>query len=410
MIYLSFQTRRTLNFLLTVASVVSYGFFLLAVTYDFFRPTRGLTAAAFLVGFLGIGLRILGHLMIRDLAPTPWLPPMPPALLEPLLRISTSLVRRRIDPADVAEAVRYLAGVPSERLPQWEHQIAYAAGLDRWSTGVREVRAGPGAKDIFEVAPEIAWLYLFHRNGHLREAALTKITSPPTGAFLFSALVTRMNDWVPQVRQAASDCAERIFPETAPEVIAQAAFYLLPQSLLWGRWTSERLTLDRVFARPDVIQEIAATLSRSRTGPTTVVLEQALRHEGFDASLADLSRHAVQPALRALALRVLLKGAAVWREYGFEKDWTDKSMGRWRTVPKQGTRPVHSDLPKSQLIQRGLSDRSVRVRRVAVDAIDPVRDRVMLESWLPTIEADHSSGMQFRAAFLRRRLRELNSS
>lgn len=83
--------------------------------------------------------------------------------------------------------------------------------VDRWSALDQLKRA-----DISEPSAEARIVLLAdHWDGHVREAAVTKLGSAHT-AMAFQVLIGRLNDWVPQVRRAATQacanfvCAERI--------------------------------------------------------------------------------------------------------------------------------------------------------------------------------------------------------
>ena len=88
-------------------------------------------------------------------------------------------------------------------------------------------RRVPSDQELLEINHDYAWLFLFHPNGYVREAALDSLNNPPTSPFFFAALAWRLNDWVPAVRQAAQRCAERVLYRTAADVAATAALYLL---------------------------------------------------------------------------------------------------------------------------------------------------------------------------------------
>ena len=63
------------------------------------------------------------------------------------------------------------------------------------------------------LTPGLASLFIFHRNGRVREAALARLSGGLPNPFLFAAVAWRLNDWVPQVRAAAVCCARRVFAE-----------------------------------------------------------------------------------------------------------------------------------------------------------------------------------------------------
>lgn len=174
--------------------------------------------------------------------------------------------------------------------------------------------------------PDYAWLFIFHRNGYVREAALNAIPGPPTSPFFFAALAWRLNDWVPQVRQAARRCADRVLPGTEAAVAATSAPHLLGRALTWGRWGDEQQALHDVFGRADVVAILARDLREGTTGKLALCLRQALRYPSIDEHLGGLMTKAVQPAVRAVALQTLISGKATWPQ-GFAWAWIDRSTG-----------------------------------------------------------------------------------
>src|SRR4029450_1179363 len=116
-----------------------------------------------------------------------------------------------------------------------------------------------------------------------------------------------------------------------------AVFAWPPDS--WSRWTHERDTLDRVFARKDVLEALAAQLRVGTTGPLAACLRHALRFADIDGHLMRLAGHARQPSVRALAYRCLISGQADWI-VSVEWMWIDKVYFLRRRVPKLGTRLI----------------------------------------------------------------------
>lgn len=76
---------------------------------------------------------------------------------------------------------------------------------------------------------------------------------------------------------------------------------------------------------------------------------------------------AMQPIVRAVALRCLLSGMATY-PVGLRKQWIDKSMGRFTVVPDMAERPLTiAPSPRSVLIRQGALDKAACVRRIALD-------------------------------------------
>ncbi|HEX2656441.1 MAG TPA: hypothetical protein VHN11_22705, partial [Xanthobacteraceae bacterium] len=212
--------------------------------------------------------------------------------------------------------------------------------------------------------PELKELFIFHRDGRLREAALNLFHDGLSSSFFVTALVLRGNDWVQEVRIAAAACARRVLPKTAPDIVAAALLVLLDRMWQWRRWGDEAVIIDAALSRPDVASRLAEKLRLARTGPTARLLRRALHQPTLDAHLLALSQTAFAPAVRAVALQAMIEGHASWR-VGVEYRWIDKSMGKRVIVPKFETRSIHPLYPRELAILQGAQDRSAAVRKIA---------------------------------------------
>src|SRR5262245_20229256 len=180
---------------------------------------------------------------------------------------------------EVDDILTELAALPAHLVVQASREIAITAGLGWWQPENRPRRVVPTHRlrlvfqrikewfwpksptvtfppdrELLAANANLAWLFLFHPSGYLRLAALHRINTAPASPFFLAALAWRLNDWVPQVREAARLCAERELPLVDAQVAATAARYLLGRRIAWSRWTHEQITLDRVFARKDVLE------------------------------------------------------------------------------------------------------------------------------------------------------------
>lgn len=215
----------------------------------------------------------------------------------------------------------------------------------------------------------IELLFLFHRSGWMREAALKQLDEPLNSAFWVAAVAHRLNDWVPQVREAAVDCAERCFRKTEPAIFAEAAVLLLARRQLWGRWGEREIrTLDTTLARRDITDCLASRIMLSTTGPMAQVMRLALRQPEMERHLPQLAKRAVLPAVRAAAAQVLLFGEVTWHD-GSERKWIDKSLGVLRRVPRVKRRTLEQIRELEPVVDRAAGDPSPVVRRVAADAL-----------------------------------------
>lgn len=297
----------------------------------------------------------------------------------------------RIDPGSLAEA---------------EADIVREAGLDRRQAEPSFMTRLTGRaleyRDQLRETKDLEKLFLFHRDGRLREAALHKFEGPVSSPFIFVALAWRLNDWVPEVRRAAAACAGRCFPQTSPAIAAKAALVLLLRRSTWGRWTDEHRLIDNELSRPDVAAELVTLVIRRATGPNATVLREALRTPWLDFSLPRIASEAVQPATRATAYQALIAGQASW-PYGWRWRWVDKSIGRKRAETVFANRALTIDVPLEATIAQALDDRSGTVRSVAMSGVIRHHDRfpdakIIARRFL----ADKARGVRERAAFILR--------
>jgi hypothetical protein len=260
-------------------------------------------------------------------------------------------------------------------------------------------------REALDTTPSLTWLYIFHGDGRLREAALHRIGDPPPNAFLFAALAYRLNDWAEPVRIAAEACARRVFPRTAPSIIAGAALHLLTQKQHWKRWGAEAAALDVALFRPDVIDQLASIFRAEAAGALSSAMRQALRSPHIDRHLPDLLDKAAQPAVRAIALQSLVEKRGTW-PVGFRQEWIDKSLGRSRRIPAFEERPIEHSIPLAALVSTGATDRSVAVRKLAADALIKHADALAgLQETTGRLLRDPSRAVRERMDFYLRRSR-----
>lgn len=247
--------------------------------------------------------------------------------------------------------------------------------------------------------PKLEFLFLFHPNGHIREAALDKLTDIPS-PFFVSALALRLNDWAFEVRGAARRCVDRTLQKTSAAVVAEAALYLLKQSREWARGQQDVRLLDEVFARPDVTEALIGLVLTEQDGRVTRALDFALVSDVLDDRLQTIAREALSPAVRAIALRTLIDGEAR-RRIGYNRQWIDKTFNLARRVPRVETRAIVRPISMFDALAMAAVDRSAVVRRTAAEAI--VRHRRELSNvaaLLDLLRDDSSPSVLQRVRFV----------
>lgn len=332
-----------------------------------------------------------------------------PALHVALAEIGQKLARSERIGDELVRAVDLISDLSPADIARADSAIADAALLhhhrqvpSRVSLWLR-FRTNVSDTEQLLRTPGLEKLFIFHRDGRLREAALVRLSGGLPNPFLFAAIAWRLNDWAAPVRAAAVLCARRCFPATAPAVVAATARALLVRRLTWARWAHERQPLDEAFSRADVAKYLADIFIQSRTGPAATMLRHALRSPAIDLYLDEIVRRAVQPVVRAVALETLVDRRAKW-PIGYTWEWIDKSMGLRRRVIAFDNRDVDIATSKGDLITRGVHDHSAAVRRVALDAVMRHLSRTSEgQEFAAKLAEDRSSSVRERAAFILRR-------
>ncbi len=337
---------------------------------------------------------------------------LPEEVAAPLSRLGEAISAGRVTASVADAALAAISGLPPEAVTWADRPIARLLGIDwHYSYDRRSLIGmfGPdqAAFSVLAKHQSLAALLLFHHSGFVRQRALETLSTPPAAPFLLTSLMLRMNDWVRQVRVAARYSAERLLPQTSPEVVAAAAPYLLDRWRKWGRWEADGVAvLDAALQRPDVVASLVQRFLGKDAGSIAVTLRHALRGASLDPHLYELAHKAAHPAVRVIALRALISKRATW-PVGFRREWIDKTYGLSRRVVVLESRPVQHDYPTAPLIRAALTDRSAAIRRVAAEAV--IEQRVLLadiDDLADAMIVDRAPSIRDRGDFLRRKLAE----
>lgn len=329
--------------------------------------------------------------------------PLPPKLNIALQRLGAKLKSGRHLEIEVQDVIEQMADLSPAAVVGLDSHIANAAELWHRPTGNRVVAKIWGRVSDAEQllrTPSLEHIFLFHRDGRLREAALQRVAGGIPSAFLFAAICWRLNDWAAPVRKAATKCAERCFPATDSAVIASALSELMQRKDSWGRWRDERQLFEDQMARPDVAHSLVAIIAERPTGAMAKLLRSASKTPHLDNYLDEVFRSAVQPAVRSAALAMLLNREAVW-PVGRGWEWIDKSMGLRRSVMIFDRRAIDVSIAAEELIRRGVDDGSSMVRGVALSgAIRHLRGTAIERSYADRLRHDRSRSVRDRAKFI----------
>lgn len=297
---------------------------------------------------------------------------LPSDVEEALAAVGRRLEHGKSVEAELLPAIAGISALPATAISSAARAIADTAKLYRWRAAPSflpaSLRAPLSDKEQLLRLPRLSYLFLFHRDGRIREAALQRITGGLPSPFLFAAVTLRLNDWVGPVRTAAVACAQRCFPLTSPDVIAEAATALVLRHDSWGRWNREREAFEAALARPDMGARLADVILNAQTGPASRVLRMALKHDALDRHLERLAVQARQPSVRAVSVQTIADMRASW-PIGMEWKWIDKSLGKRVRVPKFDCREITSSLPRENIVRAAAFDRSALVRKASLDAL-----------------------------------------
>jgi hypothetical protein len=310
---------------------------------------------------------------------------LPADLVEDLDSLSRQLWDNRADPVLVTRIVHRCGDLPLRRFVNAAGAIRALLDRSYRITQARPSRIGtwfsprPWWASQAKLAcrvPDLAYIFLLHSDGHLREAAVRHLAAPVPNAFWMAALIHRLNDWVVPVRGAASARIAAAAEQTEPETIARAVVALVDRVDRWGRWAHEAEHFHGLAGRPNVRREIVRILWEGQQGPLSSVLRRLLRTPDFDDALPALAQQARQPAVRATALETLLLSEARWWA-GYRRRWIDRSMGVWRREAVIASRPIERVCPADEFVRLGLTDKAAAVRKVAATAL--VREPALAE-------------------------------
>lgn len=337
---------------------------------------------------------------------------LPEPLHVSLAKLGVSVRKGAVRKSLLEAVVAGLAALPPSAVVRGDAEIAYLAQLYARNDPRRNFILSWLRKatdhDLLVKTPGLEQLFIFHRDGRLREAALKRLKDGLRSTFFFAAIAYRLNDWSPDVRSAAKACAARVFPKTDPEIVATAGLFLLDRQQHWRRWWGEEAAiLDDALSRADVTDHLAATLHHARSGPMGALLRRTLRRPEMDRHLFQLSTDAFLPGVRAVALQCLIDGQASWPT-GFEQQWIDKSLGKSRRVIVFGRREIVRPCSLETLVAQGAQDRSATVRKIAADGLLRYRSALAnRDEIIQQLADDRSPAVRERIDFiLRERLRQ----
>lgn len=287
------------------------------------------------------------------------------------------------------------------------------ANLEYWERYIREeydnaLASGYSSKWKFweSNTPRITLLDLCSWDGYRREKALRAIGGKVPNRFFLALVLRRLNDWVPQVRQAAQNVLLKVLVNTEPSYVADVICFTLSHWSSWKRIdSSNRKTLLDTLSNKEIANQIKLKMLNSTSGPLGSILSELGRVDALDNSLEEIATDAIQPSLRAKAYRSLFEGNISWFE-GREWEWIDRRYNKGRMKPIVAERALTTKPKLLPTLNLAAKDRSSLVRRVAAEILIKEMDGLGSES-LPLADrfsSDRSSAVSERGKFALKKL------
>lgn len=285
-------------------------------------------------------------------------------IISAVRNFSASINVQRKVVADTSELANLTIDLPLTNFDYWEKLIRteYTNSL---SNHVKPKL--PFWSRWFQPKELLTWLDIISSDGYRREKALRAISGGAPNAFFFSLVLRRLNDWVPQVRQAAREILPELAKATDPKHVVEALCVSTINWHSWGRIESiDKEIILQIMQQDALIDQLKTKLISSSSGPMATLFSQLGRTNILDKSIEEIACLAKQPFVRAKAYRCLFERKMSWPD-GMRWEWTDKRYCQGHYVTIISERKLSQEIPISELLKRASDDRSSIVRRVAAE-------------------------------------------
>ncbi|GAA3936876.1 hypothetical protein [Litoribacillus peritrichatus] len=302
--------------------------------------------------------------------------------------------------ADMSSLVEATSQLPLSNLDYWERLIRneFSRCTDNSCQSTWKLWSKP--REL------LTWLDLTSWDGYKREKTLRALSGAAPNAFFFLIAIRRLNDWVPQVREAAREKLPEIAIATDPTHVVEALCITLSNWNSWGRIEeADKNVLLHIISRNEIAEALKSKLITATAGPMTSLFSQLGRTSILDNYIEEISTRAIQPSLRAKAFRCLFEGRIVWIE-GRKWEWTDirYNEGRYKAVVSERKIDVNPLFLK--LLKQSSEDRSSIVRRVSAEFLIRELGNMGDESktYAQKFASDESNPVSERGRFALRKL------
>ncbi|TLU61100.1 hypothetical protein FE810_15625 [Thalassotalea litorea] len=306
--------------------------------------------------------------------------------------------------ADMSSLIDVTSQLPLNSFDYWERLIR-----SEFSLALRE-STPPKWKVWSKPSELLTWLDLISWDGYKREKTLRTLSGAAPNTFFFSLAIRRLNDWVPQVREAARENLPEIAKATNPEFVVEALCIALSNWNSWGRIKEEdKNVLLQIICDEEIAESLRSKLISSTSGPMPSLFSQLGRTPILDENIENIASKAAQPTVRAKAYRSLFEGKISWIE-GRKWEWTDIRYCEGRLKPIVAEREVNVQTSLLTLLNLSSEDRSSIVRRISAEIL--IRDLsnigVIARDYAEKFASDKSQAVSERGRFALKKLEEID--
>lgn len=305
--------------------------------------------------------------------------------------------------ADISSLVDVTSQLSLTNFEYWERLIC-----SEYSLALRDTTQ-PKWKVWLKPNELLTWLDLISRDGYKRENTLRALSGAAPNAFFFSLAVRRLNDWVPQVREAAREKLPEIAKATNSKYVAEALCTVLSNWNSWGRIEeSDKNVLLQIISEKEIADSLRTKLISSTSGPMGSLFSQLGRTSILDEKIKEIADLAIQPSVRAKAYRSLFEGRVAWVE-GRKWVWTDIRYCKGKLISIVSERELSIQTSLLDLLKSSSEDRSSIVRRISAEIL--IRELanlgVIAREFAEKFASDKSDAVSERGRFAMKKLEEL---
>ncbi len=304
--------------------------------------------------------------------------------------------------ADMSALIDATSQLPLASFDYWERLIR-----SEFSLALRN--STPPTWNFWSKSYELlTWLDLISWDGYKREKTLRTLSGAAPNTFFFSLAVRRLNDWVPQVREAAREKLPEIAKATDPQYVVETLCIVLSNWNSWGRIEeTDKKILLHIICEEEIAESLRSKLISSTAGPMPALFSQLGRTPILDGKLEEIADLAIQPSVRAKAYRSLFEGKIAWIE-GHKWEWTDTRYCEGRLKAVVSERKLSVQTPLIDLLKSSAEDRSSIVRRISAEIL--IRELKTIgyvaKEFAEKFASDKSSPVSERGRFALKKLEE----